>query len=1012
MYKSETPPTPGARILCRDAEWLITKVDSTDFDKNYAIHCVGTDDLVRGHQSIFLTQLDDIVPVDPTRTQLIKDESNGYKLSKLFLEAQLRQVPATGIEPDFDGLGVFRPMQFQEETVRRALRQLRPRLLLADAVGLGKTIQVGMILSELMRRGRANRILVLAKKSMLTQFQAELWNRFNIPLVRLDSAGIAKVRLRIPGNKNPFEVFHRVIISIDTLKNVARYEHFLKNTRWDVVIIDEAHNVAGASIPERHQSYRLARLLSRRTDSMLLTTATPHNGKKETFGRLISLLDPSAIPDPNFKEYDAQDILEFFLMRFKEDIRNEAEGMLAERQIIPLAHTTDDATPAEEAVYEALADFRNEDKQDDIALELQPQSQSHSNRRHNALFQYGLYKLFLSSPEACLKTVENRLAKLTAEKEASIEITRLKALNRHLEKQTLRESTRYAILKKQLADIQWSGEPESPRILIFTEYRRTQEALARALARDYKIKYSEKFEDQARQPIAVIHGGTPDIHLMKTVEAFATGSSPLRMMIATDVASEGINLHHECHHIIHYDLPWSIITLVQRNGRIDRLGQDKSPILRYLLVNTEQGLLKGDQAIFNRLIDKVEEINHLRQSGESVLQLYDAEAEKEYIANQGILTGDVNVLEKKATSNLNNAALEADALELMLKEANQAGHDDFMSFLLDEEAATPTESNTFEPEQASSNRFRLYTDRDFLITGYQFLKERNPGYLQLQQTEKLMIMNAPDDLKRRLGKSGNNADVIFGATAIPMESWPDNDQFRLTADPGQVELAIKAARNASGYWSNELLCSEQHPILQWLNERLLMTVDRGQAPIILSPYLKPGELCFCFIGQVSSKSGIPLIVDGHAISIFKTKDQTRPDIKQQSLKQVLDSVKFDQLTNTGAEPNLLAAQPLLHSAVNESIKHMHVLRVRREKQLIPLLRKEERRLKKWRDRREDILLSRIAEYGEKSDKAKQLQKLIEEMNDYVQDRQQNWRDSHFQAATHPSTRLIIVIQGA
>jgi SNF2 family DNA or RNA helicase len=326
-YRSDAPPTPGVRVLCRDAEWMITRVDAFEEARDFAVHCVGVDDLVRGHPAVFLTPLDDIEPVDPAKTRLIKDASNGYKLSKLFLEAQLRQVPATGTEPDFDGMGVFRRMRFQEETVRRALTQLRPRLLLADAVGLGKTIQVGMILTELMRRERADRILVLAKKSMLTQFQAELWNRFNIPLVRLDSAGIARVRLRIPGNKNPFEVYHRVIVSIDTLKNVARYEHFLKDTRWDVVVIDEAHNVAGASIPERHLSYRLARLLSRRTDSMLLTTATPHNGKKETFGRLISLLDPSAIPDPKFKEYGADDIKDFFLMRFKEDIRDDATGI-------------------------------------------------------------------------------------------------------------------------------------------------------------------------------------------------------------------------------------------------------------------------------------------------------------------------------------------------------------------------------------------------------------------------------------------------------------------------------------------------------------------------------------------------------------------------------------------------------------------------------------------------------------------------------------------------------------
>jgi len=216
-----------------------------------------------------------------------------------------------------------------------------------------------MILTELMRRGRANRILVLAKKSMLTQFQAELWNRFAIPLVRLDSAGIAKLRLRIPANKNPFEVFQRVIISIDTLKNVARYEHFLKDTRWDVVVIDEAHNVAGASVPERNLSYRLARQLSRRADSILLTTATPHNGKRETFGRLISLLDPSVIPDPNFKEYSAEDIKSFFLMRFKEDVREDAGDLLTDREAIPIAKTTVDATREEEAVYEIVTVHAN-----------------------------------------------------------------------------------------------------------------------------------------------------------------------------------------------------------------------------------------------------------------------------------------------------------------------------------------------------------------------------------------------------------------------------------------------------------------------------------------------------------------------------------------------------------------------------------------------------------------------------------------------------------------------------
>jgi hypothetical protein len=150
-------------------------------------------------------------------------------------------------------------------------------------------------------------------------------------------------------------------------------------------------------------------------------------------------------------------------------------------------------------------------------------------------------------------------------------------------------------------------------------------------------------------------------------------------------------------------------------------------------------------------------------------------------------------------------------------------------------------------------------------------------------------------------------------------------------------------------------------------------------------------------------------VDGHAISFFKGSNGNP---NRQPLKQVLDAVKFDQLTNTGSDPNILAAQPLMHAAVKASLEHMHTLKFRREKQLVPLLRKEERRLKKWKDRREDILKKRIAEYGENSAKSKRMKKLIGEMQDYVRDRQKNWRDTHFQSATHPTTRLIIVIQGA
>ena len=253
------------------------------------------------------------------------------------------------------------------------------------------------------------------------------------------------------------------------------------------------------------------------------------------------------------------------------------------------------------------------------------------------------------------------------------------------------DSSRFQLLKQQLKAIGWDGSPHSPRVVVFTEYRHTQDALAKGLAKAFKLDYSEKFEDQPNQVLATIHGSCPDIHLMKTIEAFGTGSSPLRLLLATDVASEGINLHHECHHIIHYDLPWSIITLIQRNGRIDRFGQHISPVLRYLIVNTEQGLLTGDNAIFQRLVDKVEEINHSTRQGESVLKLYDPEAEERYIAEAGILTGNLQVLEKAPAAGTSEAA----SLEALLSQAS-LGDDDLLDFLLgdppDPKVTPPTKS--------------------------------------------------------------------------------------------------------------------------------------------------------------------------------------------------------------------------------------------------------------------------------------------------------------------------------
>ena len=218
------------------------------------------------------TNLDVVEPLDPAETKLVADDSPNFRRSRLFLEAVIRKtpVPAISAELAVSQDQLLNPLQYQRRAVHKALSGLRPRLLIADAVGLGKTLEVGMILSELIRRGRGEKILVVTPRHILEQFQRELWTRFAIPLVRLDSEGIQRVQREIPGNRNPFTHYKRAIISIDTLKNAGRYRHHLEGIHWDAVVIDECHNVSNKSAMRN----QLARTLAR-TTRLLLTSATP-----------------------------------------------------------------------------------------------------------------------------------------------------------------------------------------------------------------------------------------------------------------------------------------------------------------------------------------------------------------------------------------------------------------------------------------------------------------------------------------------------------------------------------------------------------------------------------------------------------------------------------------------------------------------------------------------------------------------------------------------------------------
>lgn len=385
---------PGARILCRDAEWLV-KSTAQSSDGSRVIEAIGVSEFIRGRTARFIENLEeDLQVLRPEETDLIADTSSGYVHSLLFIESHLRQTAPDDHRIYQGQRAAMDVMSYQLLPASLALQMPRQRILIADAVGLGKTLECGILVSELIRRGRGRRILAVTTKSMMVQFQKEFWIRFTIPLVRLDSVQLQRIRTRIPGNHNPFHYYDRTIVSIDTLKQDREYRSYLEQAYWDIIIIDEAHNVArrgkgqGAS-----QRAKLAERLSTRSDTLILLSATPHDGRPESFASLMNMLDPTAIA--NESNYTKEDIRNLYVRRFKKDVLQDLKQHVPERHVEAIKAQ---ASVAEERVFEIL----NELKLTSID----------SRRQAGQLFKTTLLKAMLSSPAACLETVTNRLKRL------------------------------------------------------------------------------------------------------------------------------------------------------------------------------------------------------------------------------------------------------------------------------------------------------------------------------------------------------------------------------------------------------------------------------------------------------------------------------------------------------------------------------------------------------------------------------------------------------------------------
>jgi hypothetical protein len=966
----QRPPAPGARVLIRDEEWVVRKAEYQPRG-GMAVHVTGAGDLVRGKEAIFLTELDELIELRPEETRLAADRSPGYRQSRLFLESLLRRTPPTDDALYVGHRAALEPAPYQLEPAAQALGQPRPRILMADGVGLGKTVEVGILLSELIERGRAERILVVALKSILAQFQQELWARFTIPLVRLDSVGIQRVQQRIPANMNPFYVFDRVIVSIDTLKKDEKYRRYLEQCRWDVVVVDECQNVAvrGAGVRGsggRSQRARLADLLARTTDALVLTSATPHDGRPESFASLMNLLEPTAVADP--QDFTRDEVEHLFIRRFKKDVDHQVSGAFREREIelrrLP-------ASPDEDAAFERLN-------------ELDLRAIGRAGGGGATLFKTVLLKAFLSSPAACLetarnrlKTLEDRLAKKKVDPaDAAHDRAELERLVETVERVGVDRFTKYGALLAELRALGYAGggAAGADRVVVFSERIATLSFLQERLTEDLGLA-----EDQ----IQVFHGSLDDQEQRVLVQSFGTEDSRLRILLASDAASEGINLHHFCHRMVHFDLPWSLITLEQRNGRIDRFGQRHTPRIAYLLTVPGDEELRGDLRVLERLVEKEEEAHKNLGDVAWLMNLWNAEKEEERIA-KGIEQGE--------------------APEEILPDEPAGG--DWLTELFG--SGRGSEAKVAEP-------LRLFgDDLEYARLALEEIGIEQPGGRAARQDaeEGRGAVEWHDDLDGLTLYPPEDLQVRYDY--LPPELRRDGDAIKLTTDRRRVMQALDASRDREGAWPEWELLWELHPVSEWLDDRVLARLSRHEAPVLVLPgHLAAGEAIVLLQGIVSNRRGQPVIVDWFGVR-FERGELTGTEPLSAILARVPLRSGVANPDTALAAARLEELQALLEPAVRAAVEHMKDQRLQRAGTVGEPLREGVRRLTRWKQRSLEFLEERRKQLGEPTGAARIRLKRLEAEERRVRelyDERSSWIDDGVKTVEDPYVRVAAVLVG-
>ncbi len=516
---------------------------------------------------------------------------------------------------------------YQLACVNWVMQKLRQRALIADDVGLGKTIEAGLILKELTARNRADRVLFVVPAHLQKKWIRDMDRFFDITLTPADRQWVEGERRRLGEETNIWDQDHQQLVTSMAFLRRDEFQEELDDAFWDVVVVDEAHKAAKRG-ESPSQTSKMVERVADNSDSLLLLSATPHDGKGEAFRSLIEYIDPFLVAEDQDLSKDAVDRV--MMRRGKQTIYDDdGERIFPNREVgtIPV-----EMTHEERQFYRAVTDYVKNVYNRSEQLNEPAVGFAMALMQKRLVSSVGAIKATLSRRLANLVDQQSSATNLSEEASAYLEGEDLDEQDQQKAEEelaglTITESD--AQLEEEIETLrdlvslaegipvdskaqkvrryiqQLLEEQSNEKVLLFTEYRDT-------LAYILELVEDEPWADE----ILVIHGGVDKEDRARIEDEFNHGQS--RLLFATDAASEGIDLQHSCHIMINYELPWNPNRLEQRIGRLHRYGQEKEvKVWNFSFEDTREG------EIFEMLQTKVENIRGKLGNTADVLGMID-----------------------------------------------------------------------------------------------------------------------------------------------------------------------------------------------------------------------------------------------------------------------------------------------------------------------------------------------------------------------------------------------------